>query len=173
MTYQWQLDGVAIEGATQPTYRIETASDADAGAYTVTLTNDCGTVISAIATVFVHHAPVILTQPEGLLVGEGQSASFFVAATGEELTYQWRLNGVEILGATESTLLIDAASASDASIWSPFISRTATSRSNDCCSIARRAIRTLIQEARPAEVIATIARMSRTRDRIDTRDNTR
>ncbi len=53
-------------------------------------------------------APVITTQPEGLTVNPGGSASFTVAATGSgTLSYQWRFNGTPISGATAATHTIN------------------------------------------------------------------
>lgn len=49
-------------------------------------------------------APVIVTQPQSQSVASGQTVNLFVVATGTgTLTYQWRLNGVDIAGATSSS----------------------------------------------------------------------
>lgn len=49
--------------------------------------------------------PAITTQPAGKAVFEGQTAVFSVAATtsGGTVTYQWRKNGLNIVGATSSS----------------------------------------------------------------------
>lgn len=53
------------------------------------------------------NAPVITTQPQNQSVELGGDATFTVVATGDEpLTYQWRRNGVEINGETDSTLTL-------------------------------------------------------------------
>ena len=46
LSYQWYLNGVAITGATSPTYSVSTASAQSAGAYTVSVTNTTGVVTS-------------------------------------------------------------------------------------------------------------------------------
>ncbi len=51
ITYQWYLNGSAIAGATQATYTITNASDANTGSYTVVITNSIGSVTSNAATV--------------------------------------------------------------------------------------------------------------------------
>ena len=51
LTYQWYRDGVALAGASGASYTISTAQLANAGRYSVTVTNVAGTVTSAPAHV--------------------------------------------------------------------------------------------------------------------------
>lgn len=51
--YQWRRDGVDIAGATTPVLRVAAVSEADAGAYTVIVSNTLGTLASAPAAVTV------------------------------------------------------------------------------------------------------------------------
>lgn len=52
-------------------------------------------------------APVITTQPQGAAVAWGDPVIFSVIASGSPaLTYQWYKNGVQISGATTSTLIV-------------------------------------------------------------------
>ncbi len=53
--------------------------------------------------------PFVTSPPAGLSVSAGAAAGFAVVATGTNLTYQWRLNGVDISGATNATYFIPAA----------------------------------------------------------------
>jgi hypothetical protein len=50
--------------------------------------------------------PVVIGQPSSVVKVGGTTAYLSVDATGGENTYQWRKNGVEIAGATSSTLSI-------------------------------------------------------------------
>jgi hypothetical protein len=60
-------------------------------------------------------APTITTQPAGLSVNAGGSATFSVVATGGgTLSYQWTKEGVNVSGATASTLTLPSVSASSA-----------------------------------------------------------
>lgn len=52
------------------------------------------------------NTPVITTQPVSVNANAGTTVSFSVIATGSPLTYQWRLNGLDIAGATNSTYVI-------------------------------------------------------------------
>lgn len=57
LTYQWQLGGTAIAGATGSTYNIGSATTAQAGIYTVVVTNAAGSVLSNSATLTVNTPP--------------------------------------------------------------------------------------------------------------------
>src|SRR5258706_13520606 len=58
--------------------------------------------------------PIITAQPVNIAVTPGLSATFTVGATGPgPLLYQWRLNGVTIVGATNATLVIPSTTAAD------------------------------------------------------------
>lgn len=54
--------------------------------------------------------PIIVQQPRSFTVDAGAPVTLKVAATGAPpLSYQWRLHGTNILGATDATLVISAA----------------------------------------------------------------
>ena len=44
--YQWYHYGVAIPGATEPSYSVGAVTEADHGYYEVEVSNTCGTVVS-------------------------------------------------------------------------------------------------------------------------------
>jgi hypothetical protein len=118
LTYQWSKDGVAISGATAASYALAATTAANAGSYTVLITNSVGSVTSAPATLTVNPAgvaPSITTQPTSQSVTAGNSVTFTIVTTGTApLTYQWSKNGMAISGATSATLSFSAAAASDA-----------------------------------------------------------
>lgn len=59
-------------------------------------------------------APIISVQPESLSAGFGGSATLSVTATGSApLVYQWRHNGVDIVGANQATLTVAGIAAED------------------------------------------------------------
>ncbi|MBN1129947.1 MAG: immunoglobulin domain-containing protein [Chitinispirillaceae bacterium] len=100
-TYQWKKDGTNIEGATSASYTITSTVPADAGSYTVAVTNSVTTVTSNPAVLTVNYAPRITTQPVSQSVRIGRSATFTVAAAGVPApTYQWKKDGADIPGAT-------------------------------------------------------------------------
>ena len=67
-------------------------------------------------------APAITTQPVGQTVAAGSTATFSVTATGAvPLSYQWRLNGTAISGATSATLTLTSVQANQAGSYSVVI----------------------------------------------------
>ena len=124
LTYQWRLGGVPIGGATGATYAIASAQPSQAGNYDVVVTGG-GSVTSAIATLTVHTTPVITGQPQDATVAQNSPASFTVTATGLGLTYQWRLGGVPIGGATGATYAIASAQPSQAGNYDVVVSNLA------------------------------------------------
>src|SRR4051812_15778557 len=57
--------------------------------------------------------PVILTQPQGRVVGPGSSVTLSVAVSSiTAVTYQWRSNGFNIFGATGTNYAINNAQTS-------------------------------------------------------------
>ena len=82
--------------------------------FTVTVTNSAGSVTSTAATLTVNVVPSITTQPASQTVTAGQTATFTVAATGTApLTYQWKMNGTAISGATSSSYTTPATTTSN------------------------------------------------------------
>jgi len=119
MNYQWQRNGVNIQGATSNYYTLPATSQQDNGAtFRVAVSNASGSVTSASAklTVKAAGAPAITisSQPQDTQAVAGQPASFSVSASGPgTLSYQWQENGFDIAGATGSTLNIPTVLTSD------------------------------------------------------------
>ncbi len=114
VTYQWKKNGNPIADATNPTLVFATLTPADAGDYSVVVTNGLASVTSSVATLVVQYVPVITTQPTGDNVNAGASVTLSVAADAlPTATYQWKKNDVAISGATGSSYTIASAAAAD------------------------------------------------------------
>ncbi len=70
-TYQWRRNGSPISGATAATFSIASVSAADAGDYTVVVTNDLGSATSSAAALTVSAASVTSTAPSTPSSGGG------------------------------------------------------------------------------------------------------
>jgi len=127
LSYQWRkgtvdlVNGGNISGATSVTLTINPVNLEDASPdYNVVITGVCSPfAISRSISLVVNTPAVIVTQPVNQIACEGTSVSFSVAATGSNLTYQWRkgsvnlVNGGNISGVTTSVLIINPMLASD------------------------------------------------------------
>jgi hypothetical protein len=114
LTYQWQKDGTNIAGATTASYTTPATTALDNGAqFRVVVTNTGGSVTSSAATLTVIVPPAITTQPANASVGQGQTATFTVVATGTSPTYQWQRGTTNIAGATSASYTTPATVAGD------------------------------------------------------------
>lgn len=131
-TYQWFIDGVAIPNATGQSYEAYEANATFAGSYSVAITNSAGSVTSspALITVTPAAAPVILESPQSYVYapgGEYTGDSFYVTASGAELSYQWLFNGVPIPGATSQSYSVYEPGSAQAGGYSVVVSNPAGS----------------------------------------------
>ena len=111
LAYQWRRNGVNIPGATASTYTIAAVGPPDLGNYSCFVSNACGDTTTASAALTLSGPPTITTGPvsqSACIFGGGGPYSISVIATGDALTYQWRVGGGIILGATSSTLTLPA-----------------------------------------------------------------
>jgi len=109
LAYQWQFYGTNLIGETNPSLFLTAVTASQAGPYAVTITNSLGTTNSQTATLTVDPAipPTITAQPQSQMVNDGDDAMFTVSASGTlPLSYQWRFNGTNLIGATNSTLAL-------------------------------------------------------------------
>lgn len=97
--YQWRFNGGNIPGANSSSYTKTSVQGADAGSYSVVITNSAGMTTSSNAVLTVIVAPLITTQPTSQTVLEGSTVTFSGGASGTSPGYQWRFNGVPIANA--------------------------------------------------------------------------
>ncbi len=105
-SYQWRFNGANIAGQTKATLiRTNVQTTTLQGYYSVVVSNAVSTVTSDVVTLTVIDGPPVITrQPSGISTNAGASAVFNVITIGSDArTYQWTLNGTNIMGATTST----------------------------------------------------------------------
>ena len=128
LTYQWRKGGVDIAGATGASLSLGNVQNSDAASYSVVVSNSTGSVNSNAATLTVTAAgvaPTIASQPESQTVGIGANVTFRVAASGSSpFSYQWRLNGAVISGATSDTLILGVVAVTSAGSYTVVVTNS-------------------------------------------------
>lgn len=115
LMYQWKYNGNDINGANESTFVIAAVSIANAGDYSVVVSSSCGDPLeSTIADLTVNSGAIISSQPSNVNTTVGTGFSLEVVAEGDNLEYQWRKDGTDIDGATESMYTVAAATLEDA-----------------------------------------------------------
>jgi len=127
LSYQWLKNearlgnGGRISGATANSLVMSNLQPADAGSYSVAVTNVVGAVTSAVAVLTVVAPPTISTQPLSQAVTQGTSVLFTVAVSGTApLSYQWLrnqaplANGGNVSGAISATLALTSVTQTNA-----------------------------------------------------------
>jgi pectate lyase len=133
LTYQWYYNtNSVIANATNSSLTVTNAQLSDAGGYSVLVSNDYGSVTSAVAQLTVNTpvAPSITAQPQDQInVLPGGTAMFSVTASGSDpLSYQWYFNNSTLLtGATDPTLTITNVQISNAGTYSVVVNNVAGS----------------------------------------------
>ena len=115
LSYQWRFNASPIAGANEPILSLTNLAPAQSGGYTVVVFNEAGSVESAPATLSVLVVATIVTQPKDVQVrikpdpqaATTTNATFTVlASSSSALRYQWRFNGLDLPGATGTSLTI-------------------------------------------------------------------
>jgi len=94
-TYQWQLNGANIAGATSSTYSTTTLVNSDNITCILTSNKPCisgSPATSNIFTASVNLAPQVTLQPVNQSPCAGGSSNFAVTASGTGITYQWQVS---------------------------------------------------------------------------------
>jgi hypothetical protein len=123
--YQWRFNNANIPSATDSSYMRSNLQPGDAGSYSVIVTNSAGSATSSEAVLTVNSAPTITTQPQSLIVTQGNNATFTVEASGAPAPeFQWRFNGTNISGANNSAFQIFAAQGTNSGNYTVMVSNS-------------------------------------------------
>lgn len=132
LNYQWRLDGVPIVGANGALLKLSATVDAQAGRYSVEISNAAGRVVSDEAVLTVSPsvvpavAPTIVTPPAAVTVNAGNTATFAVGVGGTApFGYQWLKDGQPIAGATAAFHSLAAADVASAGAYAVRVSNAA------------------------------------------------
>lgn len=98
--YQWFQDGISITGANDTTYATSVA-----GNYYCEVTASCGSATSNTITLIPGEIDAAITPSGNVAICAG-STIVLTAVPSTGATYQWQESGVDITGATNSTLSV-------------------------------------------------------------------
>lgn len=145
ITYQWKKDGNTLIGATASSLAINNFQVANAGTYTVVLSNGGAPIESDPAVLSINVAPSISVQPHSITVIADNSVSLAVTASGTApLVYQWRKNGAPIVGATQSAYTLASTKLTDAASYSVIITNVAGSVTSSTAILAVTMVKPVI-----------------------------
>jgi hypothetical protein len=121
-SYVWKKNGTALS-TTDSVLVIPSLASADAGIYSVAVRNSCNEV-SPEKTIMlaIREIPTFLRQPRDTAAMVGTTAFLRVIASGTDIRYQWRKNGVNRSGDTNAILSIASAAFADSGSYDCVIS---------------------------------------------------
>lgn len=113
-TFQWQTNGVNVNGATSLSLTLNNVQYALNNATVSLIASNAAAMVTNSATLTVLVPPAIIPQPTSVTVNVGGTATFTSGATGVPTpTLQWYENGKVLAGQTSSTLTIPGAQGSN------------------------------------------------------------
>jgi hypothetical protein len=140
LSYQWMKNGVAIPGANSATFNIASISTSDVGSYSVVVANSCGNATSNVSVVSVTVPAAITTQPTSHTACVGTSHTFTVNATGDNLNYNWLVNGSSFQSGPSASLSLSNISTLMAGTFQVEVS-------NSCGTIASNVVNLTVDSA--------------------------
>lgn len=130
LIYQWDLDGVAIAGATNSVYNIASAQSTNAGSYQVFITNNYGNASGPVLPLTVTQAPVVNGTTTSGPAALGGTVTFTAFVEGAPtLLLQWDFEPGDgttnaLPGATNSILTITNVQATNAGSYQLFVTNS-------------------------------------------------
>ncbi len=117
MTYIWSANGLVFAVTNNGTIRLSKVQTNQAGEYSVTVSNWIGKATASF-NLTVADPPVFTLNPVSGKVREGDTLTLTANATGKSpMAYQWKRGAESISGATNSTLTVTNAGASDGAVY--------------------------------------------------------
>ncbi len=123
LSYQWKKNGINITGATSDSLKFATISASDSGYYKVSVSSICDSILSDSVFLTVKYPTAILVQPQSTIKCLNSSYTFHVIASGgTPLNYQWKRNGVTLIGQTKDSIVIASINYADTGSYTAVVS---------------------------------------------------
>jgi hypothetical protein len=153
LTYQWKKGSVDIAGATGTSYTISNTTAADDGIYTVLVSGVCPSPVTSTGVrLTVNTPPVITAQPQNRATCVGNAITFDVTATGTNLAYQWRKDGVNIIGATTAAYTVATANAATEGSYDVIVTGTCGTITSSPATLTANAITSITAQPIPQAI---------------------
>ncbi len=120
LTYVWRHNGIIIPGVSgaEISFDYQTVKLADAGEYTVTVSNAFGEETGLPFNLEVKAPPEFLSEPTSLTALQGEEAVFATSIYGSDpLAYVWLKDGVPVPEANASSLTFSSAQPGDEGVY--------------------------------------------------------
>lgn len=135
--YQWFMNGTNLLGATTSSYNIASVTSTNAADYTVVVANSYGSVTSAVATLTVNVAPILIAPPQSATVYVNSNAVFSMSASGVPApNYQWYFNLTNSLNVTTSNYLVTAAQVTNEGSYTVIVSNSVGSVTSSVATLS-------------------------------------
>lgn len=126
--YEWRRGATVIPGEEKQSLTIPSVGIAEAGQYSVTMTNRCGNTSSSLTHVSVVKLPVIVSQSSDTVVLAADPLTIKVVATGDNIRYQWRFKGAVLPNETLPILILSSVLPKDTGAYECVVSNQCTER---------------------------------------------
>jgi len=145
-----------VEFAGSPTLPLNNVSAYNAGNYTVVVTNACGSVTSAVATLVVQAPPAIIVQPASQTVAGGGAAVLSVTAVGSgTIGYFWYVAGTNLVqSGANCALSLTAVSATNAGNYTVVVTNAWGSATSQLATLRVQAPPAVTSQAASPTVLA-------------------
>ncbi|OYU94937.1 MAG: hypothetical protein CFE21_14765 [Bacteroidetes bacterium B1(2017)] len=121
ISYQWKKNGLNLSGQNKDSIKINSVTAADTGYYKLQVSAVCDTILSDSVLLRLKSTTTILTQPQTQITCIGNRATFKVIATPTPLSYQWKKNGINSIGANLDSLSFMANSLMDTGAYTVLV----------------------------------------------------
>ena len=153
-TFQWRKNGTPIAGATDALLEFPVVTLADAGSYDVVALNSVGSATSPVELLMVEPktvnvAPVFTVQPvPSQTVSAGLTVTINAEASGVPVpTYQWKKDGVPLVGQTGSVLSLTSVTTAQSGSYTATAQNSAGSVTS---SVSTLTVMPVVQNVAPA-----------------------